>query len=77
MGTVSRERMQKVRELSHLYLSWQTLLNDYDIKGVQDLDTQLLLSCPLHPDKRPSFRIRLNLNDCKCFSCGFYGRVID
>lgn len=69
--------MERVRELSYKYFNWAAILEDAGITGVQDLDDQLLLKCPFHADKRPSFRIRLHEHDCHCFSCGFWGRVID
>lgn len=66
-----------MRDISYKYFDWMTVLADAGIKDVQDLDDQLLLRCPRHADKRPSFRIRLREHDCHCFSCGYWGRVID
>lgn len=77
MGQFSKERMDKMREISYKYFDWVTVLADAGIKEIQDLDDQLLLKCPRHPDKRPSFRIRLKEHDCHCFSCGYWGRVVD
>lgn len=77
MGQLSRVRMDRVRDVSYKYFDWATVLADAGVTGVQDLDDQLLLKCPFHADKRPSFRIRLNEHDCHCFSCGFWGRIID
>lgn len=34
------------------------------------------ISCPFHPDKKPSFEIK-KTNKFNCYSCGEYGDVID
>lgn len=77
MGQLSQDRLDRMREISHKYFDWTTVLQDAGVKEIQDLDDQLLLKCPRHPDKRPSFRVRLHEHDCHCFSCGFWGRVLD
>lgn len=77
MGQLSKDRVDRMRDVSYKYFDWNTVLRDAGITEIQDLDDQLLLKCPMHPDKRPSFRVRLREHDCHCFSCGFWGRVID
>lgn len=77
MGELSRERMQTMEDASHLYFDWSTVLADAGITDVQDLQGQLLLKCPFHPDKRPSFRIRIAEHNYHCFSCNAFGSVID
>lgn len=77
MGQLSRERLDKMRDISHKYFDWTAVLQEAGVTEIQDLDDQLLLKCPRHADKRPSFRVRLHEHDCHCFSCGFWGRVLD
>lgn len=77
MGQLSQERMNRVREASYKYFDWKTVLAEAGVTEIQDLSDQLLLKCPMHEDWKPSFRVRLNEHDCHCFSCGFWGRVID
>lgn len=77
MGQLSRERLDKMRDISYKYFDWLTILQEAGVKEIQDLDDQLLLKCPRHADKRPSFRVRLHEHDCHCFSCGFWGRALD
>ena len=77
MAELSRERMSAMENVSHLYFDWSTVLADAGITDVQDLQGQLLLKCPFHPDKRPSFRIRIAEHNYHCFSCNAFGSVLD
>ena len=76
MGQLSTERMQQVDAISHKYFDWLSVLGDAGIKEVQDLQGQYLLKCPFHPDKRPSFRIRVHEHNYHCFSCNGFGSVL-
>lgn len=77
MGELSKERMKAMEDASHLYFDWNTVLEGAGITEVQDLQGQLLLKCPFHADRRPSFRIRLAEHNYHCFSCNAFGTVID
>lgn len=77
MGTLSKDRLIRFKELSWHYFDWLSVLRDAGITEVQDLQGQYLLKCPFHPDKRPSFRIRVHEHNFHCFSCNAYGTVAD
>lgn len=77
MGTFSKDRLLKFKDLSWHYFDWLTVLRDAGITEVQDLSGQYLLKCPFHPDKRPSFRIRVTEHNFHCFSCNAFGTVVD
>lgn len=77
MPIISKDRVQQFKSVAHKYFDWKTVLEESGAGPIQDLQDQLLLPCPLHPDKRPSFRVRLRHNDCHCFSCGYWGTVAD
>lgn len=75
MGQLSRERLRKFEDASHLFLDWMVVLRDAGITEIQDLQGQYLLKCPFHADQRPSFRIRVNEHNYHCFSCNDFGTV--
>ena len=77
MGELAKERLIRMKEASHLYFDWLSVLRDAGVRDIQDLQGQYLLKCPFHEDKRPSFRIRLNEHNFHCFSCNAYGTVAD
>lgn len=77
MGTLSKERLLRFKDISWRYFNWLSVLEDAGITEVQDLQGQYLLKCPFHADKRPSFRIRVHEHNFHCFSCNAFGTVVD
>ena len=77
MAQLVVDRLRAMDRIAHQYFLWSNVLADAGIREVQDLSDQLLLKCPFHPDKRPSFRIRLDQHYYHCFSCNKTGSVLD
>lgn len=75
MGQLSKERLRKFEDESHLFFDWLDVLRDAGITEIQDLQGQYLLKCPFHEDWSPSFRIRLHEHNYHCFSCNDFGTV--
>ena len=67
--SINAVRRQLVLDYIREHYSLSQLLIDL---GVWDGGTTVI-TCPFHPDSRPSFNIDVDNNFYKCFSCGSYG----
>lgn len=73
MGELVVDRVQKLETAANDYLDWSTILSEAGCRDIQNLQGQLLTTCPFHPDKRPSFRVVEEAGYYHCFSCGDAG----
>ncbi|MBV9824736.1 MAG: hypothetical protein JO001_03505 [Alphaproteobacteria bacterium] len=56
--------------------SFERVLDHYKIVA-RGTGPQRSLSCPFHPDKRPSCRVELDRKIFNCFACGISGNILE
>src|SRR5689334_584698 len=56
--------------------SFERVLKHYDLV-MRGTGTQRSISCPFHPDKRPSCRVELDKKIWHCFACEASGNVLE
>jgi len=56
--------------------SFERVLEHYNIEA-RGSGTQRSVSCPFHPDKRPSCRVELDKKIWHCFSCQASGNILE
>lgn len=76
MKNIGSDKMVALlREVPNFY-DVEQVLRDAGIDTRNHTDTQIIITCPYHEDKRPSFRIGTRTGIWHCFSCGRSGTLL-